>query len=197
MVSSAQPKFRPSLCRKSLEMSEQHFKGEFLDRVERDVLRRADHEQKTLATGKVDFGCTFRPVILEKSEKLRGRSTYEMSRGDLLRRETNQRMMKLRIEREDIAELTFQPEISNLAKNTESALRLKENPSFFLDYYKSNQMRKQLLNERETSLRAEKELELCTFSPQTIDCPSYVKRIAKSMAAVKAAAVANKGNKTS
>ena len=56
-------------------------------------------------------------------------------------------------------------------------------------------MRKQLLNERETSLRAEKELELCTFSPQTIDCPSYVKRIAKSMAAVKAAAVANKGNK--
>ena len=40
----------------------------------------------------------------------------------------------------------------------------------------------------------EKELELCTFAPVTIDCPSYVKRIAMSMAAVKAAAVGqNKG----
>ena len=192
MVSSSQPKFRPVLCRKSLTMSEQHFKGEFLDRVERDVLRRNDYEQKVLINNKNDYTCTFQPVILEKSEKLRGRSAYEMSRGDLLRRETNQRMMKLRLEREEISELTFQPEISFLAKNTESALRLKENPSFFLDYYRATQARKVQNNANETALRAEKELEDCTFSPQTIDCPAYVRRIARSMAAVKAA---NKGER--
>jgi hypothetical protein len=84
MVTSSKPKFRPSLCRKSLEMSEQHFKGEFLDRVERDVLRRSDYEQKLSATGNTEY-CSFQPSILEKSEKLRGRSVYEMSRGDLLR----------------------------------------------------------------------------------------------------------------
>ena len=33
----------------------------------------------------------------------------------------------------------------------------------------------------------EKELDGCTFTPQTRDCPAYVKRIAKSMQIVKAA----------
>lgn len=192
-MSSSTPKFQPALCRKSLEMSEQHFKGEFLDRVERDVLRRCDSESRLVASGRIDNGCTFQPSILEKSERLRGRSSYEMSRGDLLRRETNQRMMKLRLEREELAELTFQPEISFLAKNTESALRLKENPSFFLEYHKSTQTRRVQMKEKERRLREEKELQSCTFNPVTIDCPSYVKRIARSMAAVKAAAAQNKG----
>ena len=193
-MSSSTPKFQPALCRKSLAMSDQHFKGEFLDRVERDVLRRCDSENRLLASGKKDFGCTFHPTILGKSEKLRGRSSYEMSRGDLLRRETSQRMMKLRLEREELTEYTFQPEISHLARNTESALRLKENPSFFLEYHKSTQARREELKEKEKQMREEKELELCTFAPVTIDCPSYVKRIAMSMAAVKAAAVGqNKG----
>ena len=193
MVTSSQPKFTPSLCKKSLDMSEQHFKGQFLDRVERDNLRRIDHENKLSTSGNFNNVCTFNPVILEKSEKLRGRSVYEMSRGDLLRRQTNQRMMKLRIEREQLNELTFKPEISNLAKNTGSALRLKEDPTFFLDYYRSNQAKKIVLSEKNILLQAEKELEECTFSPTTIDCPAYVKRIAKSMVAVKAAAAANKG----
>ena len=193
LVSSSTPKFQPALCRKSLEMSEQHFKGEFLDRVERDVLRRTDSESRLLASGRADNGCTFHPNILEKSERLRGRSSYEMSRGDLLRRETNQRMMKLRLEREELAELTFQPEISFLAKNTESALRLKENPRFFLEYHKSTQARRLQMKEKERHLKEEKELQSCTFNPVTIDCPSYVKRIARSMAAVKAAAAQNKG----
>ena len=193
METSVKPKFQPALCKKSLDMSEQHFKGQFLDRLERDVLRRIDHENKMLTTGNHNNVCTFHPVILEKSEKLRGRSAYEMSRGDLLRRQTNNRMMKLRIEREELNELTFSPEISNLAKNTESALRLKEDPTFFLDFYRSNQAKKINLNKKNILLKAEKELEECTFIPNTIDCPAYVKRIAKSMAAVKAAAAANKG----
>ena len=193
METSTLPKFTPSLCKKSLDMSEQHFKGQFLDRVERDNLRRIDHENKLSTSGNFSNVCTFNPVILEKSEKLRGRSVYEMSRGDLLRRQTNQRMMKLRIEREQMNELTFKPEISNLAKSTVSALRLKEDPTFFLDYYRSNQAKKIVLCEKNVLLQAEKELGECTFSPTTIDCPAYVKRIAKSMLAVKAAAAANQG----
>ena len=54
------------------------------------------------------------------------------------------------------------------------------------------------MKEKERQSREEKELELCTFSPVTIDCPSYVKRIAMSMAAVKAAAAGqNKGTSMS
>jgi hypothetical protein len=105
-------------------------------------------------------------------------------------------MMKLRAEREQLAELTFQPEISSLARQTESALRLKENPSFFLDYFKSTQARKLIQKEKEKKLRVERELEDCTFSPHTIDCPAYVKRIAKSMAAIKAAHATTKGDRS-
>jgi hypothetical protein len=35
--------------------------------------------------------------------------------------------------------------------------------------------------------KEEEESKDCTFSPKTIDCPEYVKRIAKSMAIVKSA----------
>lgn len=195
LATSSTPKFQPALCVKSLEMSENHFKGDFLDRLERDVLRRNDSENRLLASSRSDNGCTFQPSILEKSERLRSRSSYEMSRGDLLKRETNHRMMKLRLDREELNELTFKPEISYLAKNTESALRLKENPSYFLEYHKSSQSRRNQMKEKEMSVREEDELKSCTFFPVTIECPSYVKRIARSMAAVKAAAAQSKGKK--
>ena len=46
-------------------MSDQHFKGNFLDRVERDVLRRNDVEHKALAHQ--DYSCTFRPQVRTSS----------------------------------------------------------------------------------------------------------------------------------
>jgi hypothetical protein len=79
-------------------MSERHFRGEFLDRVERDVLRRTDTAEKQKKQIKAGVISTFQPEILKKSQKLRSRSVYEMSRGDLLRKETNHRMTKLRLE---------------------------------------------------------------------------------------------------
>ena len=43
-------------------MSDQHFKGNFLDRVERDVLRRNDVEHKALVHQ--DYSCTFHPQVM-------------------------------------------------------------------------------------------------------------------------------------
>ena len=39
----------------------------------------------------------------------------------------------------------------------------------------------------ELKKRHEEEMDGCTFSPKTVECPAYVKRIAKSMAVVRAA----------
>lgn len=87
-------KFTPKLCRKSLKM--QHFKGTFMDRLDREISKRADREQKiSVSTAP---GCTFQPSINSKSEKLKPRSWKEMSRGDLLRKETSHRMIRLRTE---------------------------------------------------------------------------------------------------
>ena len=189
LKSSLTPTFRPELCRKSLEMSEQHFKGEFLDRVERDVLRRTDAEQRAVSAK--DYFCTFHPKLSKKVENMKPRSVYEMSRGDLLRRETSHRMMKLRIEREDVAQLTFQPEISKVGKKVKSSLKLHEDPAFFLQHYEGLEKGKAHKRQQEEQQRIARELELCTFSPQTRDCPAYVKRIARSMHALKASKSVN------
>ena len=184
MKTNSTPTFRPELCRKSLEMSEQHFKGEFLDRVERDVLRRTDSEHKAV-TAK-DYMCTFQPQVSKKVENMKGRSVYEMSRGDSLRRETSRRMMKMRVEREEHEELTFQPEISDVGRRVQSSLKLKEDPAFFLQHYKGLEHGKARRREVEQQHRVQQELVECTFTPQTRDCPGYVKRIARSMHQLKA-----------
>ena len=186
-----------------------------MDRVERDVLRRNDAEQKAFSAK--DFACTFQPQLSKIVEKMKPRSVYEMSRGDLLRRETSAKMMKLRIEREEMEQLTYQPEISRLGKKVQSSLKLREDPAFFLQHYKGLESGKARRREMERQQRAQQEMEHCTFryaaptrtvliatlhlcrhrahtsppwpcslvivvsSPQTRDCPAYVKRIARSM----------------
>lgn len=184
------PNFKPQLCQKSLDMSEQHYQGDFLDRIERHVLKRVDSEnrRKSAANHPNTKGCTFQPQITQKSEKMRARSVYEMSRGDLLRKETNHRMLKLRREQEEVSTLTFQPEISKKAQNEgRSKLKITEDPQAHLEWHKEKLLQRADAHEAELKSREVRELESCTFAPETIDCPAYVKRIAKSMAVIKQA----------
>jgi len=89
------PDFQPKFTnKKSSEMADRNYKGEFLERVERDVLRRNDSEVRAATIP--DDACTFQPEITSKAGNGRSRTVYEMSRGDLLKRETNYRMMRQR-----------------------------------------------------------------------------------------------------
>lgn len=45
---------------------------------------------------------SFKPILTKRSERLPGRSVYELSKGDMIRKETNTRMLKLRIEQEEL-----------------------------------------------------------------------------------------------
>lgn len=57
--------------------------------------------QKTAqASAAPDPECTFTPAINPSSKQLPGRSAVELSRGDALRRETSQRLLKMRVEAE-------------------------------------------------------------------------------------------------
>ena len=94
---SITPKFQPRLCKKSIMLSSKNTKGEFLERVERDVLRRNDNELRAAVTQ--DEKCTFKPQLTTKSTKQRTRTVFEMSRGDMLKRDTTNRMMRLRMTR--------------------------------------------------------------------------------------------------
>ena len=183
---SMKPKFTPKLCRKSISLSEQYVKGEFLDRLEKDLSRRNELENKLSVS--VDNNCTFTPGINAKSKHLKPRSSYEMSKGDFQRKENHQRQIRLKAEQETLQDMTFKPEITSKAKSSaKSKLKLSTDGPSFLDKYKNDQQKAHEKRLYELNEKRKVELEGCTFQPQTIDCPSYVKRIAKSMAIVKAA----------
>jgi len=183
---TSESKFQPKLCKKSAELSDRNHQGTFLERVERDVLRRADHEIRAAVIP--DQACTFQPSITHKSEKLRSRTVYEMSRGDLLKREANNRMMRKRSDLEELQEMTFKPEITKKGKSTTNQkISLRHDAAKFLEMQREKAQRKEaerllLLEKREKDA-----LDMCTFAPATKDCPAYVRRIAKSMAVVRAA----------
>eukprot|EP01036_Dinobryon_divergens_P023461 gene23463-31808_t len=180
------PKFQPKFCKKSIEMTEEKFaNARFLDRVDKDVQRRLSTEQNLSVN--LEKECTFQPKINEKSEKLRPRTAFELSRGDFFRKETNRRMLKMQNDELEQSALTFQPKLSAYAENAKSALQLNNDPSYFLDWFKEKVTEKENLRQLELQRRAEEEVSNCTFSPKTIDCPEYVKRIAKSMSIVKSA----------
>lgn len=165
--------------------------GDFLERMERNLLKRNDDEQRRLSQPKLDEACTFQPMLSMKSEQMRARSSYEMSRGDLLRKETSQRMLKLRVEQEEMADMTFQPEISKKAQLKESTLKLQEDPSHHLEWHQQRLAKMEAMREAAAREKEEQALAQCTFQPETRECPAYMTRIARSMAMIKKARANN------
>ncbi len=192
MERSMTPGFKPVLRSSSHEANQgfhvrenKEEKGEFLDRVERDVLRRSERERSQQIHAVAQH--SFKPNLTKKTEKLPSRTTYEMSKQDALKKESHQRMMKLQMEKEMMSQATFKPEITSMAKRTNSKLALKEDPSKFLEMYKEQQEKIRERQLEELNRREEQEMEKCTFTPQTVECPEYIKRIARSMSVVRKA----------
>lgn len=186
------PNFKPKLVASAARAkadanTQQSAPTTVFDRLERHVQRRQSAEQNKEVVA--DENCTFRPQINSNAEKLRGRTSFEMSRGDLLKKETNRRMLKLQTEQEELSNMTFTPQISHYAKESgaKSVLQLSTDPSQFLDWYQNKNAERDSSRLAALKQREDEEVASCTFSPKTIDCPAYVRRIAKSMAVVKAA----------
>jgi hypothetical protein len=164
---------------------------DFLTRVERDRQRRLSMEQQLELQQQSTY--SFHPTMNTKSNKLyqqsRTRSPFELSRGDLLKQETNRRLLKMQREQEILQGVTFQPQISYRAKEYgKSRLQiLQENPSEILKWAKDKQDAKERERQERLKQREEEELQSCTFKPQTTNCPAYIKRIAESINKMKSA----------
>lgn len=180
------PNFKPELNRKSVEISRNAQTPGFLARLERDVERRKAAEQ--IQEVEVDPDATFKPKINKRAAMQRSRSSFEMSRGDLMKKETNRRMLKLQMEQEEMAKMTFKPQISNRAREYgRSALKVNEDPSEFLKWTKEKQEVKERQRQEELRRRDEEIARECTFTPKTSQCPAYITRIAESMKNFKSA----------
>jgi hypothetical protein len=171
---------------KSRRIVEESSKGEFMDRVQRDVLRREQQEGLKLTARGTDRECSFKPQVSTRAEHMRTRSVYELSRGDAHKQETNRRLLKLKTEQEELRHLTFQPRMATSpSRATRSSLQLIDNPGAFMERHVHSLKQQEVERQKVLAQRQQQELELCTFLPKTKDCPAYVRRIARSLSVVK------------
>ncbi|ETN02240.1 hypothetical protein PPTG_16491 [Phytophthora nicotianae INRA-310] len=180
------PGYKPTINKKSLAMMENGRKGDFLERISSYALRKEHDNVKKKTVRSTDPNCTFKPAINQASTKRKPRSITELSRGDLLRRETTQRLMKLKMEQEEMASLTFRPQLNRKSERYEGRLKILSDPDSYLQRIQQQSQAHTTKQRRAIQEKEIGEFAECTFKPRTIEAPAYVQRIARSVSLTKA-----------
>jgi hypothetical protein len=176
------PQFKPALNKKSLALARENDQSEFLDRMEKFILKKNDaSERRQSVSALADAGCTFQPTLTKKVDGMRARSMHELSQGDSIRRDQKVKVMKARHENEEKQTLTFKPRLSQRGQDKQSVLKLAEDPSQHLQYAKRRLDRRSRDADEAARLKEEHEEKLCTFTPVTKKCPSFIVKIADGM----------------
>ena len=113
-----------------------------------------------------------------------------MSIGDSFRHGNKIMTAQALVQQKETDAATYRPNLAtedyNRKYETECGRTAITKPEEYLAWQRQVETEKQKVREEIIKKREEQELADCTFKPQTIDCPAYVKRIAKSMQALKA-----------
>lgn len=177
---SQEPSHEPMLCKKSLEISSRRNTSSFLQRQKEHDERKIDRN-KMLQRKTRDRECTFKPRISQKGMEQRARSVEELSTGDALKKEALQEALRLRAQQQEMRGATFQPRILQ-APGVEGRLKILSEPETYIARVQQEQMandRKMIQHQID---QQDAELSECTFQPAIHEAPSYVQRIARSMA---------------
>ena len=188
----ATPSHKPRICSKSRKIASSTAQGGFMQRLAKDALRKEHGKMKQKAEIARLESCTFKPNILASSRARPARSYTELSRGDSLKRETAARLMKLKAEQDELEGLTFQPKLN--PSNARSRLNILNDPDSYLERIQKQEENFSIRRRKALQEQEMKEFAECTFHPQINDAPSYIKRIAKSMALARDARPNSKKN---
>ena len=188
----ATPSHKPRICSKSRKIASSTAQGGFMQRLAKDALRKEHGKMKQKAEIARLESCTFKPNILASSRARPARSYTELSRGDSLKRETAARLMKLKAEQDELDGLTFQPKLN--PSNARSRLNILNDPDSYLERIQKQEENFSIRRRKALQEQEMKEFAECTFHPQINDAPSYIKRIAKSMALARDARPNSKKN---
>ena len=116
----------------------------------------------------------------------RNRSFAEMSYGDLKKRNEKVEALK-EVAEEKVREQTnpsFYPSKSYM--NVKSKLQILDDPQSYIERIKSEQRKKEIVSNIMQEEKMKTELKECTYQPNVIEAPDYVKQIARNMAMIKA-----------
>ena len=168
------PQGKPAVNRHSQSLNQSISGTDFLQRLQKDAVRKEHETLRKKAKSNVDPNCTFRPSINRSSQNRKGRSVVELSRGDMLKKETAQRLAKLKTEQDELSGLTFQPKI-NRNNKSEGKIQILSNPETYLQRLQKNAKEYSEKQRRMAQSQETKEMEDCTFAPEINDAPAYVK----------------------
>ena len=98
---------------------------------------------------------------------------------------------QLKAENDEYSDAPFAPtlhtERADASRRAQSKLRIVSDPDTYLDRLKQEARARQEALSADARAREQREEDELTFTPQTTECPAYVKRIARSIALTKAA----------
>jgi hypothetical protein len=103
----------------------------------------------------------------------------------MVRKESHTKLLKQKIEQEQLSDLTFHPSLTKKALHTQSVLKISQDPSYHLTWRQSKLAAKEKARKSEIAKRQQDEIQDCTFTPEILDCPDYIRRIARSMSFIK------------
>lgn len=129
--------------------------------------------------------CTFTPKINKKSAALESRSVADLCHGDLLHRQATHASLKLQMDQEEIADLSFRPQLNKYLPPT-GKLKILTEPETYIQRMHDSENDYSERKRRALEDTEREEIAACTFQPKIHGAPSYVTRIAASMALTKA-----------
>lgn len=163
-----------------LERSKQMVTETFEERNNKLLEKR--HKQVSLQ--QYDSECTFAPTISRKAQEKRKRTMEELSYGDAEKRE--QRLASLKDALDQRALSAKIPQMSTSNVSASSHLQLSSGLETYLARVQQDKDRKAAAVEKIRMERQSREMRDCTYAPITKDAPSYIKRMARSVAMLKA-----------
>jgi hypothetical protein len=181
------PSFSPTLSEETRRIVQE--KGldrtQFLERLGMSLMRKERRfKQLTAEISRRDKEvCTFTPQIIGSTS--RGRSTVELSSGDVGRREYRRRMNWQRLQHDPYLFPTFKPSLptllSGLAPQVPGKLRIASDLGSLMYRIGLKSAERQRERDRAHHRKQMQDLQECTFVPTVLSCPEYIKRTAESM----------------
>ena len=163
-----------------LEKSKRMVTDNFEERNQRLIEKR----KKQVSLKEYDSECTFKPAISRTAQEKRKRTIEELSYGDMERKEQHLATLKDALDQRALT--TNMPQMSTSNLSVSSHLQLSTGLDTYLDRIQRDKDKKEAAIERIRMERMSREVRECTYAPMTKDAPSYIKRMARSVAILKA-----------
>eukprot|EP00736_Rhodelphis_marinus_P000263 Rmarinus@m.8106 len=173
------PKEKPDIDENSKKILKQKKQTNFLERMEREMEKRQLKER--ILREEEEKKYSFKPEVSTMAKKMARRTTKDRSVGDYRRKLRTQEAISMRIAEEKMKDLTFQPKkISRAYQGVEGRLKILSEPESYLDRLQGQALNQEARAQEELARREKEERSECTFQPQTVQAPAFIRKIAKS-----------------